>query len=87
MGEWYTDQLTEDELRGENINLRKMVALLYSPHLYTDDGEFSCGADVPSIDFKRMSVGEIKRCMNTRSRRQIERLSPADLASILNQSR
>ncbi len=82
MDEWHR-QFTEDELRKENIELRKMLAFAYSPHLYTDDGEFSCGADTPSIDFKRMSVEEIKACMRTRALRKLEQLSPTEVDKIL----
>lgn len=85
MDEWHR-QFAEDELRRENRELRKMLAFAYSPHLYTDDGEFSCGADTPSIDFKRMSVDEIKQCMRIRTQRAIERLSPDDIAKLLNRT-
>lgn len=66
--EWYGEHngLTKEELCEENKQLRILFALIYSPHLYTDDGEFSCGAEFPSIDFKRMSVADIKRCMTKR---------------------
>jgi hypothetical protein len=88
MSEWYGDQIADDELRTENKELRIMLALAYSGSgLYTDDGEFSCGKEHPSIDYKRMSVAEIKKCMKLRSDRWIASLSPEDIAKIQGLSR
>jgi len=85
MSEWYGDQIADSELRSENKELRILLALAYSPRgLYTDDGEFSCGAEHPSIDFKRMSVIEIQKCMRIRSQHRVAKLSPDDIATILS---
>jgi len=84
MSEWHTLKLNEDELRLENIELRKTLALIYSSHLYTDDGEFSCGAEHPTIDFKRMAVSEIQDAIRKRNQAKLARLSPDEVAKILS---
>ena len=85
MSEWYGEHIADEELRSENKQLRIMLALNYSGStLYTDDGEFSCGNEHPCIDFKRMSVVEIQKCMKIRSDRWVASLSPADIAKIMD---
>ena len=55
------------DLELENKKLRVLVAGLYSgSNLYSDDGELQDNSKHPHIDFKRDSVGEIKRKMRER---------------------
>jgi hypothetical protein len=87
MSEWYGNNIAYEELRMENKELRIMLAMAYSGHgLYTDDGEFSCGKETPCIDYKRMSVTDIKKCMRIRNERWLANLSPEDIAKIMGAS-
>lgn len=73
-----------DQLRLENKQLRRMLAVAYSGHsLYTDDGEFSCAKEHPWIDFKRMSVEQIEQCVRQRSLNALSRVSPEEINALL----
>ena len=73
-----------DQLRSENKQLRRMLAIQYSGSgLYTDDGEFSCAKEHPWIDFKRMPVEQIEQCMQQRGRNAIARLSLDEINILL----
>lgn len=85
MSEWCGDALSIEELREENKQLRIMLAIAYSgAGLYTDDGEFSCGKAHPSIDFKRMSVDDIKQCQRRRTEITFSQLSKDDIEEVFN---
>jgi len=56
---------TNEALEEENLFLRRMVCLIYSDYPYLDDGELQDNG-IPSIDFKRDTVHEIKRKMGQR---------------------
>jgi len=73
-----------DQLRLENKQLRRMLAVAYSgASLYTDDGELSCGREHPLIDFKRMSIEQIEQCMRQRGLNALSRVSPEEINALL----
>lgn len=64
-------------LEQDNQVLRRMLAVRASPPgmLYTDDGELSCAATEPTIDFKRDRATDIDKKLKTRISGQIKSLT------------
>lgn len=57
--------------KGERL-LRELVAFGYGgPHLYTDDGELSCAAYWPHIDFMRDTPEEIQSKIRQRNMKKL----------------
>lgn len=62
------------ELRAENQRLRTLLAITYSGYkLYSEDGKLEDTSEMPFIDFKHDSVGDIDRKMMARSTKRTSR--------------
>jgi len=67
-------EMTHEEALKENRQLRLMLAgALGGPHLYRDDGELSCSAEFPAIDFRRDTATLIQNKIIERNRKRLSR--------------